>query len=85
MQGAITAINTNPVSDAVINSVQAWINNTPATVTCPQPMIATRATYDGAGNIVLGRLVCPFTVTLAAGETASTVTGRVEHHLVRAQ
>jgi hypothetical protein len=79
--GAITAINTNPVTDAVINSVQAWINNTQATVTCPQPMISTRATYDSRGNVILGRLVCPFTVTLAAGETPSTVTGRVEQQL----
>ena len=81
VQGAITVINTNPVTDAVILSVQAWINATPATVDCPMPMIAPAASYDSGGNIVLGKLVCPFTVTLPAGEVASTVTGRVEQQL----
>ena len=81
VHGAISVLNTHPSSDAVVNSVQARINATDATVTCPTPMIAPHATYDANSNIVVGRLTCPFTVTLAPGETPSTVTGRVEHQL----
>jgi hypothetical protein len=81
IEGAITVLNTNPVTDAVILSVGAMINTTPATVTCPMPMIAPRASYDAGHNVVVGKLVCPFTVTLPAGETATSVTGRVEQQL----
>jgi hypothetical protein len=81
VHGAITAINTHPSVDAVIRSVQARINASDAVVTCPATMIAPHATYDADRNIVVGRLTCPFTVTLAAGETPATVTGRVEHQL----
>jgi hypothetical protein len=81
VHGAITAINTHPSVDAVILSVAAKINGIDAVVTCPQPMISPHATYDANSNIVVGRLSCPFTVTLAPGQVPSTVTGRVEQQL----
>ncbi len=78
--GTITALNTNPVTDAVLVSVGAAINSTQATVSCPS-LIVPHASYDAAHNIVVGKLVCPFTVTLANGEVPATVSGRLTQQL----
>lgn len=81
VNGNIVVYNTHPTSDADLVSVQALINGSlAAAVDCPS-LVVPDAQYDAASNVIFGQLVCPFTVTLPPGETASTVTGIVTQQL----
>jgi hypothetical protein len=78
--GSINAVNTHPTVDAQLVSVEAWIDGIPATTNCPS-LTVPKATYGAGGNVVLGRISCPFTLTLPDGHVATLVTGKVTQQL----
>lgn len=79
--GSIVVQNTHPLSDAELLSVSALINGTyPAVVDCPS-LIVPDAEYDSDSNVIYGELVCPFTVDIPEGETATQITGTLVQQL----
>src|SRR5690606_4016663 len=79
--GTIVILNTHPLSDAELVSVEALINGTHAAVVdCPS-LTVPDAEYDVDSNVIFGQLSCPFTADVPDGETPTQITATVVQQL----